>query len=249
MESVSIVFRNPSLDVPDFVEVFDRGLSISNVKSRLSHVYPSKPAVECQKLFLSGRLLRDGDTLVGLGIKDHDVVHIVVPRITKQQLQEKRVEETKQKDDVVVENGDTLPKQEELVQEQQQQQQEQQEQQQEEQQVVVEANVPPLNVGLLFRLGFVVVVLAQGGDSSRALVLVLLAFFAYLWQTRRIPMAFPALYRNNQDGVGPSIFAEIYDLIVPLVLSLVPTWRTDAYLNGGNVEQPLIPPEDDDEDQ
>ncbi len=101
------------------------------------------------------------------------------------------------------------------------------------------AAAPRLRLGLLVRLAALVLLLAQGGDQSRAALLCFAAFAMYAWSALAVTVA------GRLAGAG-SLKGELHDLFVPLVLSLNPTWRVDVFL-GERVEQVVIPPEDDEE--
>jgi hypothetical protein len=104
------------------------------------------------------------------------------------------------------------------------------------------APVNRLKVGLLFRLAALVLLLSQGGDSTRAACLCFGAFLLYIWSSRSFHL--PAI----GQAAGPGSWrAEVHDLVVPLLLSFNPTWRTDVFL-GQRVEQVVIPEEDDEEE-
>jgi hypothetical protein len=101
------------------------------------------------------------------------------------------------------------------------------------------AAAPRLRLGLLVRLAALVLLLAQGGDQSRAALLCFAAFAMYAWSALAVTVA------GRLAGAG-SLKGELHDLFVPLMLSLNPTWRVDVFL-GERVEQVVIPPEDDEE--
>jgi hypothetical protein len=115
----------------------------------------------------------------------------------------------------------------------------------------VPGNAPPaqpapvnrLKVGLLFRLAALVLLLVQGGDATRAACLCFGAFLLYIWSSRSFQL--PAV----GQAAGPGSWrAEAHDLVVPFLLSLNPTWRTDVFL-GQRMEQVVIPEEDEEEEQ
>ena len=96
-------------------------------------------------------------------------------------------------------------------------------------------------MGLLLRLAVLCVLLSSGGGTTRAAMVVCAAFLLYLWKTQRI--ALPVLASRPQQG--NRVLTELRDLFLPLLLSLVPSWTVQQYLN--NEDQHVLDMLDDEE--
>lgn len=113
-----------------------------------------------------------------------------------------------------------------------------------------------INMGLMVRLALVVMILAQGGSSTRLALLCFGAFCIFAWQAIGLQFHFGQAWGGGQEpqGVGVMMLvAELHDLFVPLLLSLMPTWSTHDYMahhrdNNANQEQQQGGGEEEDND-
>jgi hypothetical protein len=242
MSEREVKFVSPSRD-SDFAMLVGTHWSVAELKEALSRAYPGRPDTTDIKLVLRGRLLR-GAERVGDALGSESVLHIVVPRATvtaasaphhrsvEREPAPEPAEVTPQEEAQAAAPGPDEP-------------------------VAAAAAAPaqprPINFGLMFRLAVGVMVLAQGGSSLRLALLCFGAFAVFCWNSTGMNLSFGRAW-----GVGEGIAAEAHDLVVPLVLSLVPTWSTQRFLGDRaaapqeeNAEAAAVRPEEgeDDEDE
>ncbi len=237
-QSPSLVLYTPSNDRPPLRVGFSRfspGPSGLSLKKFYCLQHPDLRVSDI-RLMQNGRLIMDSDQ-----VRDEAEVFVIAPRLEKKraaappsasahQKASRQREQTVPTPPVVEQNRNppvVVPDP-----------------------VVAPPPVPPANarprmkLGLLIRLAALVLLLAQGGDSTRAALLCAGAFFLYAWSS----LSARVFVAGQVAGVGKGILGELHDLFVPLLLSLSPTWRVDVFLG----ERPDVPPpmveEDEDEE-
>lgn len=238
---------SPSLEFPPVLVPLSAASTAAALKRVLAaeHGFPEPALV---RLVRAGRLLRDTDAVEG------PEVHAVVPRGSVKLATKHFVDAAPPRP------AEALVPPPEQQQHPQQQPQEQQQQQQRQHQPPLPELPPPafvaqpaparrLNGGLLFRLGVLIMVLAQGGSSERLAFLCAAGFLVYVWRSAGVQLPYGQRWAEGGGG----IVAELHDLLVPLFLSLLPTWSTWRYVQGMNrPDAPANPADfavDDDEEE
>jgi len=271
MSKVLLVIKNPVNQSYDFKVEVELQKTVGELKQLISQQYPNNPAPQAQRLIFAGKLLEDQFTLDDL-LKQHDTsfpqtFHLVVKtQPTAQPTPATPVQTTPLANNPVPPragmpfNG---PYGYGFVGQVPPHFQRQQFNFQQFGNFYPPGFVPPHppqqqpapapqpaqqggnnNMGLLFKLAFLVMILGQGGSTERTVLLAVGAFIAYLYQTGRLRVNVVRRFTpqqanananaagntdaNNANADAPvartGLWNEIVDLVVPFVCSLVPSW-------------------------